>query len=120
MQPGQGVSRVAPAFVGVSVVSHRLCRTASSGHLKINYQIAVKRNSSTITENEKGGKKTAGKRKEISFTPNYFHQDARAYKTGNWQEPPPCSSSLLDTSGKAVLELDDCGGWKSYCDCVSL
>lgn len=39
--PGCEQSLVAPAWADVSAASNRLCRTASSGHLKINYQITA-------------------------------------------------------------------------------
>lgn len=98
MQPAQAVrSLLTPACVDISAVFKSLYRTASSGRVKINYQITAKRNSGTVTESEKSGKRNCWRRKRTSyFAPKYFPLHARAYKTENWQEPPPRCSSQLD------------------------
>lgn len=58
MQPAQAVrSLLTPACVDISAVFKSLYRTASSGRVKINYQITAKRNSGTVTESEKSGKR---------------------------------------------------------------
>lgn len=77
-------SLVAPACVDVSAVSNRLCRTASSGHLKINYQITAKRNSCTVTEYEKSGKRMLlGRGKNFFFYTRLFPSKCQSVQ--NWE-----------------------------------
>lgn len=92
-------------------MSNKLCGTASSGHLKVNYQVTgkkKKKSSCTVAKYKESGKRTwLEKEKNFFFAPNYFRPNARAHKTRIWQEPLPCSSSLLDAVGKVALELDE-------------
>lgn len=82
--PGSKQSLVALACVDISAVSNRLCRTASSGHLKINYQTTVKRNSCTVTEYEKSRKRMLLEReKNIFFYTKLFPSKCQSIQ--NWE-----------------------------------
>lgn len=99
-------SLLAPACVDISAVFKSSYRTASSGRVKINYQITAKRNSGTVTESVKSGKRMLLER-EKNFCTKIFPSACQSIQ--NWKLAG--TSSTLQFSVGCLVESSFGSGW---------